>query len=251
MRLKDRVAIITGASQGIGKGYALRLAEEGARVVIADINDEKGKNVEAELQEEGYSAKYVRVDVSDKNSVQQMVDSTFEAFGSIDILINNASLFSTIKMKPFEEISLDEWNKVIGVNLTGVFLCAQAVIPFMRKQKSGRIINIASGTILSGRPFYIHYVSSKAGVAGFTRALAREVGNDNITVNTVAPGPTYTEIERDSVTPEQADTMLKQQCIQRKATPDDLTGTVAFLCSDDAAFISGQMMLVDGGKGMH
>lgn len=251
MRLKDRVAIITGASQGIGKGYALRLAEEGAKVVIADINDEKGQNVETELKEKGYAAKYVRVDVSDKDSVQHMVNATIQEFGTIDILVNNASIFSTIKMKPFEEISLDEWNKVIGVNLTGVFLCSQAVVPVMRKQKKGRIINIASGTILSGRPYYIHYVSSKAGVAGFTRALAREVGNDNITVNTLAPGPTYTEVDRDSVTPQQAEAMLKQQCIQRKATPDDMTGTVVFLSSDDASFISGQMILIDGGKGMH
>jgi 3-oxoacyl-[acyl-carrier protein] reductase len=251
MRLKDRVAIITGASQGIGRGYAFRLAQEGAKIIIADINDEKGQNVEAELKAQGYAAKYIRVDVSNKTSVQQMVATTVETFGTVDILVNNASVFSTIKMKPFEELSLEEWNKVIDVNLTGVFLCSQAVVPVMRKQKSGRIINIASGTVLWGKPYYIHYVSSKAGVAGFTRALAREVGNDNITVNTVAPGPTYTEVERDSVSPAQAEAMLKQQCIQRKATPDDLTGTVAFLCSDDAAFISGQMMLVDGGKGMH
>ena len=251
MRLKEKVVIITGGSQGIGRGYARRLAEEGAKVVIADINDEKGYQVEKELGDKGYTAKYIKVNVADKESVQQMVDTAVKEFGTIDILINNASVFSTIKMKPFEEISLEEWNKVITVNLTGVFLCSQAVVPVMRKQKKGRIINISSGTILAGRPYYIHYVSSKAGVAGFTRALAREVGNDNITVNTVAPGPTYTEIERDSVTPEQAQAMLKQQCIQRPATPDDIAGTIVFLSSDDSSFISGQMILVDGGKGMH
>jgi len=231
--------------------YVRRLAEEGATVFIADINEEKGHRLEEELGATGYEAKFIKVDVSDQESVQRMVDIVLEEVGIIDILINNAAIFSTLKMQPFEEISLDEWNRVIAVNLTGVFLCSQAVVPVMRKQKGGRIINISSGTILSGRPYYIHYVASKAGVAGFTRALAREVGNDNITVNTVAPGPTFTEVERDSVSPGQAQAMIKQQCIQRPATPDDIVGTIVFLSSADSAFISGQMILVDGGKGMH
>ncbi|MCL6592431.1 MAG: SDR family oxidoreductase, partial [Alicyclobacillus sp.] len=179
------------------------------------------------------------------------VEQVDAEWGRVDVLVNNASIFSTIKMKPFEEISLAEWNQVMRVNLTGVFLCSQSVVPLMRRQRRGRIINIASGTVLNGRPNYLHYVSSKAAVAGFTRALAREVGNDNITVNTVAPGPTYTEIERETVTPEQAEAMLQQQCIKKKAVPDDIVGAVLFLASDDAAFISGQLLVVDGGKSMH
>lgn len=251
MSLENRVAIVTGGSQGIGRGYVQRLAQDGAKVVIADVNEEKGGIVEKELHDSGHEAMFVQVDVTNPQSVANMVDAVTERYGTIDILVNNAAIFSTIKMKPFEEISLDEWNKVVNVNLTGLFVCSQAVVPVMRKQKWGRIINVSSGTVLSGRPFYIHYVSSKAGVVGFTRALAREVGNDHITVNTIAPGPTYTEVERETVSPEQAQAMLNQQCIKRPATPTDMVGVVSFLCSEDASFISGQMFLVDGGKGMH
>jgi 3-oxoacyl-[acyl-carrier protein] reductase len=251
MKLKDKVAIITGASQGIGRGYAFRLADDGAKIVIADINEVKGNQVKNELTDLGHEAIFVKVDVSNKESVTTMAETVLKEFGQIDILVNNASIFSTIKMKPFEELSLEEWNLVMNVNVTGMFLCCQAIVPIMKKQKDGRIINISSGTVFSGRPYYIHYVTSKSGVVGFTRALAREVGDHNITVNTIAPGPTYTEVERETVSSEQAEAMLKQQCIKRPATPDDMSGVLSFLCSEDASFISGQLMLVDGGKGMH
>lgn len=251
MKLKDRVAIVTGGSQGIGRGYAFRLAEDGAKVVIADVNEEKGLNVQKELEDRGHQAMFVKVDVANEASVQQMVDKVVDRFGAIDILVNNAAIFSTIKMQPFEEITLDEWNKVINVNLTGVFVCCQKVVPVMRKQNWGRIINVSSGTVLSGRPHYLHYVASKSAIIGFSRALAREVGNHSITVNTIAPGPTYTEVDRETVSPEQKAAMLKQQCIQRPATPEDMVGVVSFLCTEDASFMSGQMLLVDGGKGMH
>ncbi len=251
MKLANKVAIVTGSSQGIGRGYALRLAQDGAKIVIADVNEEKGVNVQNELRAHGYEAQFIKVDVSDEDSVQRMAEETARVFGRIDILVNNAAIFSTIKMKPFEEISLKEWNLIMNVNLTGVFLCCQAVVPYMRQNKFGRIINISSGTALSGRPNYLHYVTTKSGIIGFSRALAREVGNDSITVNTVAPGPIYTEVERETVSKEQAEAMIKQQCIQRSGTPDDMVGIISFLCSDEAGYISGQMMLVDGGKGMH
>jgi 3-oxoacyl-[acyl-carrier protein] reductase len=251
MKLKNQVAIITGSSQGIGRGYAHRLAEDGATVIIADLNEEKGKQVQEELEQEGYRAKFIKVDVSDEKNVQEMAEQVEKEFGRVDILVNNAAIFSTIKMKPFEEISLEEWSKVIDVNLTGVFLTCKSVVPVMRKCKYGRIINISSGTVLSGRPNYLHYVSTKSAVIGFTRALAREVGKDNITVNTVSPGPIYTEVERDTVSPEQKELMLRQQCIQREGTPQDVTGIISFLCSEEAGYMSGQMLLVDGGKGMH
>lgn len=251
MRLKDKVAIVTGSGQGIGKCLAKRLATEGAKIVIADINEENGRIVEQQFTEQGYPAIFVKLDVASKESVNNMVEQAVNKFGTIDILVNNAAIFSTIKLKPFEEISLEEWNSVMNVNLTGVFLCSQAVVPVMRKQQFGRIVNISSGVIFSGKPHYIHYVSSKAGVAGFTRALAREVGNDYITVNTIAPGQTNTDVDRETVTEEQRANILKQRCIPRRQTPADLEGAVAFLCSDDASFMTGQLMLIDGGRGMH
>lgn len=251
MKLKGKVAIVTGSSQGIGKSYVKCLIEEGAKVVVADINREKGEVVEQQFKQSGFDVQFIQVDVKNPESVKRLVDITVQTYGKIDILINNASIFSTIKTKPFEQLSLDEWNKVIGVNLTGTFLCCQAVVPIMRNQNSGRIINISSGTVLYGRPYYIHYVSSKAGVAGFTRALAREVGSSNITVNTLTPGPIATEIERDSAPPGMLQSKVMQQCIQRQGTPEDLTGTIVFLCSDDSSFITGQMIVVDGGKDLH
>jgi 3-oxoacyl-[acyl-carrier protein] reductase len=151
------------------------------------------------------------------------------------------------KMKPFEEISLDEWNQIIAVNLTGSFLCCQAVAPYMRDRKHGRIINISSGVVLMGRPFYAHYVGSKAGIIGLTRALANELGGDNITVNAITPGPTATEIPRETVTPEQVKAMTEAQAIHRQETPEDLVGVAVFLASEDSRFITGQTINVDGG----
>lgn len=247
MKLEDKVAIITGAGQGIGRAYALRFVQEGARVVIADIQEEKAHSVEQEVQNAGGDGIAVKVDVADSDSVREMVDQTIERFGRVDVLINNAAIFATIKMKPFEEITLDEWNRIIAVNLTGSFLCCQAVAPHMRERKQGRIINISSGVVLMGRPYYAHYVASKAGIIGLTRALANELGGDNINVNTITPGPTETEVPRETVTPEQAKAMIEAQAIHRRETPEDLVGVAVFLASEDSRFITGQVINVDGG----
>jgi 3-oxoacyl-[acyl-carrier protein] reductase len=161
--------------------------------------------------------------------------------------VNNAALFSTLDMQPFEEIDLDQWRRVLDVNLTGPFICCRAVAPIMRKLGRGRIVNISSSTVLMGRPYYAHYVSSKAGVVGLTRALANELGSDGITVNAVMPGYTQTEVPRKTVTPQQAEKLVGMQAIQRQLTPEDLVGAIAFLASDDAAFMTGQTLLVDGG----
>lgn len=247
VRLEGKVAVITGAGQGLGRAYAHRFVQEGARVVVADIQEDKACNVLQEVQELDGEGLAMKVDVSDPESVRAMFDGTVERLGQVDVLINNASIFSTIKMKPFEEISLEEWNGLMAVNLTGSFLCCQAVSPHMRERKQGRIINISSGVVLMGRPWYAHYVASKAGIIGMTRALAKELGEDNITINAITPGPTETEVPRETVSPEQARAMIQAQAIHRRETPQDLVGVAVFLASEDSGFITGQVINVDGG----
>lgn len=177
-----------------------------------------------------------------------MVQQALTRFKRIDVLVNNAAIFSTIQMKPFEEITFEEWNGLMAVNLTGTFLCCQAVAPSMRAQQGGSIINISSGSVATGRPWYAQYVASKAGVVGLTRALARERGADNITINAIMPGSTETEVPRETVTPEQAQAIVAGQSIHRRETPQDLVGAMVFLASEDSRFITGQTLLVDGGQ---
>jgi 3-oxoacyl-[acyl-carrier protein] reductase len=247
MRLKDKVIIITGAGQGIGRAFALHFAQEGAIVFVADIQEEKATAVVQEIRTLGGQAEALKVDVSDFESVRAMAQQTIAAYGRIDVLINNAAIFSTIKMKPFDEITLSEWNALMAVNLTGTFLCCQAVAPSMRNRRQGRIINISSSTVLMGRPWYAHYVTSKAGVVGLTRALARELGTYNITVNAIMPGSTETEITRETVNSDQAKALIEAQSLHRRGTPQDLIGAAVFLASDESAFITGQTIAVDGG----
>ena len=247
MRLEDKVAIITGAGQGIGRAYALGFAREGARVVVADIQEDKADDVAREVQGLGGEGLAIGVDVSDPESVRTMVGRTIERFGRIDVLLNNAAIFATIEMKHFEKIGFEEWNRLMAVNLTGTFLCCQAVAPHMRERGQGRIINISSSVALNGRAMYMHYVTSKAGVIGLTRALATELGGDNITVNTITPGSTETEVPRGTVTPEQKQAMIDMQALHRRQTPEDLVGVAVFLASEDSRFITGQIVNVDGG----
>lgn len=245
--LNGRVVIITGGGQGLGRAYAHTFGEHGAKVVIADINQDNAARVVDEVKSAGGEAMAVQTDVADNDSVLAMAAKAEEAFGRIDVLVNNAAFFSTIEMKAFDEIPLEEWDRMIRVNLTGVYLCARAVIPAMRKQQWGRIINKSSATVTMGRPMYLHYVTSKAGVIGLSRSLAREVGKDGITVNTVLPGATYTEVPRATVSPEQKQAIVSLQSIPRPAAPDDLTGVVLFLASDASKFVTGQSLTVDGG----
>ena len=246
MKAKDKVAIITGAGQGLGRAYALRLAKEGAKVVVAELNTDRGKAVAEEAK-----GLFVRTNVADEASVQAMARQAVDAYGRIDILVNNAAIFSTLKMRPFWEIALAEWDELMGVNVRGVWLAAKAVVPQMRKQRSGRIVNISSGVVWMGRPNYLHYVASKGAVVAMTRAMARELGEFGINVNAITPGAVYTEVPRETVTPEQREAMIRAQSIKRAAAPQDLEGTVVFLCSDDAAFITGQTINVDGGLNFH
>jgi NAD(P)-dependent dehydrogenase (short-subunit alcohol dehydrogenase family) len=248
MRLQDKVVIVTGGANGIGRVYVRRLAAEGARVVVADI-DGAGANEVAQAigSPDGPSALPVVVDVSDKAAVQQMVKQTLDRFGRIDVLVNNAAMFTNLTLKPMEQIDVDEWDQVMAVNVRGVFLCCQAVIPHMRQQGKGKIINIASGTLLSGSPNFLHYVTSKGAVFALTRALSREVGAAGITVNTIAPGLVPHEAVRRTHDTGNIERQRQIRAIPRDETPEDLEGTLVFLASDDSDFMTGQMMVVNGG----
>ena len=252
MRLKDKVAIVTGGGVGIGKAYAHGLAKEGAKVVVADIQEAEAKKVAGEIKQSGGEAMAVPVDVTSFDKAQAMAQAAVTAYGRIDILVNNAGLYSALKKKNFMEIDSDEWDRVMAVNVKGLFHCVKAVYPAMKQQGKGKIINISSGTALSGSPFFLHYVSSKAGVIGFTRALAREVGGDNICVNSIMPGLTISGANQEGVmTAEQLADRRKRRSIQRDQYPQDLVGTVIFLASDDSDFMTGQSISVDGGMNMH
>lgn len=251
MRLKDKVIIVTGGGVGIGRAYSLGLAKEEARVVVADIQEEEAKKVAREIKGGGGEALAVPVDVTSIEKTRALVETSLQEYGRIDVLVNNAGLYTAIKKKPFSQISAEEWDKVMAVNLKGLFLCVQAVYPVMKKQGKGKIINISSGTVLGGTPFFVHYVTSKAGVIGFTRALARELGGDNIAVNAITPGLTISGPQQEGVlTPEQLADRRRRRCFQRDQLPQDLVGTVIFLSSEDSDFITGQTINVDGGQNM-
>jgi NAD(P)-dependent dehydrogenase (short-subunit alcohol dehydrogenase family) len=245
--LAGRVAIVTGAGQGIGRVFAKAFALAGAIPVIAEKNADKGAAVAAEITSAGGRALAIATDVADQTSVKNMVAEVERTLGRIDILVNNAAIFSTLEMRPFEEIPLAEWEQVLRVNVTGPFLCAGAVVPAMRRAKWGRIVNIASGAVLLGRPNYLHYIASKGAIDAMSRSMARELGRDGITVNAVLPGATFTEIERKTVTPEQKERIIAMQCVPRAEVPEDLVGAVLFLASESSAFVTGQRIVVDGG----
>ena len=242
-----RVVIITGAAQGIGRTFAGAFAESGSRVVVADRDTGGAESTAAELRANGHDATAVTVDVADEDSVDELLRRTLDRYGRVDTLVNNAAIFSTITMKPFDEISAAEWRQVVDVNLTGAFLCCRAIGRHLRAQGSGSIINISSAAVLQGRPDYLHYVASKAGVVGLTRSLARELGTANVTVNALMPGSVDTGIPRDSVQPGQAERIVASQALHRRLRPDDIAGAAVFLASDAARTITGQSLVIDGG----
>jgi NAD(P)-dependent dehydrogenase (short-subunit alcohol dehydrogenase family) len=245
--LAGRVVVVTGAGQGIGRVYAQRFAEAGAIPVIAELNAENGDRVRAEIVAKGHKAYAVSTDVADAKSVEAMARQVLEHAGRIDVLVNNAALYTRISRGSFDTLPLDEWEQVLRVNVTGAFLCARAVLPAMRRARWGRIINISSSTVLLGRPNFLHYVTSKAALIGMTRAMAREVGADGITVNSILPGLTKTEIDAAGATAEVWETILARQCIPRQETPDDVASVALFLASSASSFVTGQSIVVDGG----
>lgn len=243
----QRVVVITGAAQGIGRAYAHKFGVLGYKVAALDINTEGIANVAAEVKANGGQCIAVAVDIGNESSVQNAHQKVLEAYGQADILINNAAIFSTLKMRPFEEIPMDEWTKVMHVNVTGTLLMVKAFLPTMRKNGWGRIINISSAAVTMGRPHYLHYTTSKAAVIGMTRSMAKELGRDGITVNAILPGATDTEISRETVTAAQKQAQIATRSIPREENPEDLTGVAVFLASEDSRFITGQSLIVDGG----
>ncbi len=253
MRLKDKVTIITGGGHGLGKAYARRFAGEGAQVVIADVDGAAGEAVAEELNRAGHAGWARTTDVTEYDSIEGLMAGTLERFGRIDVLLNNAAIYVTQKMwmGRVEDCPLDEWDRVLEVNLKGVFMCCRAAIPVMKRQKSGKIINIASGTFLNGTSNMPHYTSSKGGVVALTRVMARQLGDWNINVNCMTPGSTMSEeVVTEDVRKRRADS-AGRRAFKRVEVPEDVTGTALFLASADSDFMTGQLLVVEGGGIIH
>jgi 3-oxoacyl-[acyl-carrier protein] reductase len=247
MRLKDKVAIVTGAARGLGRTFSKALAREGAKIIAIDIADIEG--TVREVESLGGIAKGFRADVSDEEDSIKIAEETHKSFGRIDILVNNAAIIYGLVRKPFFEIDPNEWDKVMTVNVKGPWLCTRAVFPYMKQQGKGKIINLSSETFFTGSHGFVHYVASKGGVVGLTRALAVELGPHNITINAIAPGFTDTESSRSIADVTKYD--VSRTPLNRLEQPKDLVGAVIFLASDESDFITGQTLLVDGGRIMH
>jgi 3-oxoacyl-[acyl-carrier protein] reductase len=253
MRLEHKVTIITGAAHGIGRAYAKRFAEEGAHVVIADIDVGGGAATAKAILDAGGSAWARNTDVRSLANIQGLMQETVKKFGRIDVLLNNAAIYVTQKLwkGAVEDLELDEWDRVIEVNLKGVFLCSKAVIPIMKQQRFGKIINIASGTFFSGSGNMPHYTTAKGGVVALTRVMARQLGEWNINVNCMTPGSTMSE---DAVTEDvlkRRENSVAKRAFKRVETPADIVGTALFLASSDSDFVTGQLLVVEGGGVMH
>jgi NAD(P)-dependent dehydrogenase (short-subunit alcohol dehydrogenase family) len=245
--LEGKVALVTGAAQGIGNAIARGLAAEGARIVVADL--QRAEEAAAAF-ENGVG---LAVDVSEEAQVARMVDEAVERCGRIDILVNNAGLYASLPMRPFTEIPVEEWRQVMDVNVLSMFLTCRVVVPRMREQGGGRIVNISSGTPFRGVPFLLHYVTSKGAIVALTRALAKELGRDDVLVNCVAPGFTMSEGVREhpEVVDALRDVSVAARTLQRDQQPEDVVGAVVFLCGPGAGFITGQTMVIDGGQYFH
>ena len=252
-RIEGKTVVVTGGGHGIGRAYCERLAREGAGVVVADLDGAAAERVAGGLRAEGCEAVAVQVDVAAWDSVRAMAERAVERFGGVDGLVNNAAVFATVPISRvgFEAIDEAEWDRVMAVNVKGVWQCCRALAPALRARGAGSIVNIASGTVFHGHGMRLHYVASKAAVVGITRVLSRELGPDNVRVNTVAPGNTLSEEDPTPEVRAMREAAIAARSLKRLQTPEDLVGAVLFLLSDDAAFITGQTLLVDGGTTLH
>jgi NAD(P)-dependent dehydrogenase (short-subunit alcohol dehydrogenase family) len=245
--LDGKVAVVTGAAQGIGRAIAEGLAAEGARIVVADL---AGAEAAASSFAGGVG---ITADVSSETDVQRLADEAMKQCGAIDILVNNAGLYASLEMRSFEQIPLDEWRRVMDINVASMFLTCRAIVPLMRANGGGKIVNISSGTPFRGVPFLLHYVTSKGAIVAFTRALAKEVGKDNVLVNCVAPGFTMSAgVEaHPEVVEKLRDVSVSARTIQRDQTPEDVVGAVVYLSGPGSAFVTGQTIVIDGGQTFH
>ena len=246
-RLDGKVAIVTGGGRGIGVEYAKVLAAEGAKVAVTDIVDtETTVNI---IKQAGGEAIGIHCDVTDPDNIKAMVAETVDTYGRLDILVNNAALFVDIPRRTFMDIDSEEWDKVMAVNVRGSFNCSKAVVPSLRKRGAGSIVNISSSTALKGIPFTLHYVTSKGAIIAMTRAMARELGEENIRVNSLAPGLTMSEAvaAADNTFAPYNKASIRGRALKREQVPEDLVGAAIFLASDASAFMTGQTMVVDGG----
>jgi len=243
-RLEKRIAIVTGAGQGIGRAIALGMACEGAALVIADLDEANAGAVKREIERVGGIASALYTDISNEGSVRGMIDHTLNEHGHVDILVNNAGIFPTSSV---EEMAEEEWNRVIGTNLIGTFLCSRAVVPHLLTQRSGRIISLTSGRAFQGARHGAHYAASKSGIIAFSKSLALELAPYGITVNVICPGITDTAQPRGHQTEEQIYAQGQRIPLGRIGQPEDLAGPAVFLASDAAGFITGQTILANGG----
>ena len=251
MTLQGKVVIVTGGAQGIGRIYAREIAADGAAVVVADIADPSCA-VE-EIERAGGQALGIKTDVTNPASTDEMAEGASDRFGHVDGLVNNAGIYAALMPKTFDQITLEEWNQVFSINVAGSFNATKSVVPFMRKNGGGRIINISSGTPFKGTPMFLHYVSSKGAILAFTKSLAKELGKDNILVNCVAPGFTLSDtVQKNEVQMKNfRDISVSARVLQRDQTPEDCAGAVLFLLGEGSAFITGQTIVVDGGAYFH
>jgi 3-oxoacyl-[acyl-carrier protein] reductase len=247
MRLENKVAVITGGAQGIGRAIALGMGREGAKVVVADLQAEKATSVAAEVRALGTEAIAVEVNVANEGSVKRLADQTFECFGHVDILVNDAGVYLK---SPVVNKTEEDWDRTLNINLGGNFLCARVFVPAMRKQKSGRIISIASSIAHTGAKEFADYAASKAGIVGFVKALARELGPDGITVNAICPGSANTDMPRRHRSEEETMTRLRATPLGHVLEPEDIAGPILFLASDAAAYITGQAYNINCGTVM-